>query len=69
MKTLISKIHPDTLVEGRRYLLRIRQTVVPGCALVPVVFYRYDSCPAIVIVMDDSGQKVRIPRDDLYTKS
>jgi len=69
MRTTLSVIRPDTLVEGRRYLLRIHQEVVSEYSLVPVIFYQYDPCPAIVIVLDDSGQKVRILRDDLYADS
>jgi hypothetical protein len=66
VKSAISVISPDTLVEGRRYLLNVHPEIVPGCALVPVVFYRYDACPATVVVVYGSGQKARVPRSDLY---
>ena len=35
--------------------------------LLDVQFVAYTSCPALVIVRDGSGKKIRVQRDDLYT--
>jgi hypothetical protein len=33
-----------------------------------VTFVAYTSCPAMVVVLSGSGQKVRVLRDNLYTQ-
>ncbi len=58
--------HPDTLVVGEHYLFMDRCDVGARLVSLDVQFIAYTSCPAIVIVLDGSGQKVRVLRDDLY---
>ena len=60
-------VRPDTLENGTRYLLRVRQANGRRPAYVPVTFVRYDSCPAIVVVNDGEGRFLRVVREDLYT--
>ena len=62
-------MHPNTLVEGKHYVYMDRYDVEASPLLLDVKFVAYTPCPAIVVVLNGSGQKVRILRDDLYTKS
>jgi hypothetical protein len=59
-------IHPDTLENGCRYLLRVRQENGRRPSYVLVTFVRYDACPTIVVVNDGDGRLLRIAREDLY---
>lgn len=55
---------PQTLVKGELYLyLNVQQTEEQAVAAVR--FVAYTTCPAIVVVSNGSGQKVRCPRDGL----
>jgi hypothetical protein len=60
-------VRPDTLENGDKYWLRVRQTNGRRSAYVPVTFVRYDACPAIVVVNDGDGRLFRIAREDLCT--
>ncbi len=66
MKMLISVIRPDTLVEGRSYLLQIHHDVALESSWVPVIFCQCDPCPAMVIVGDREGRRWRCSREDIY---
>ena len=59
--------HPDTLVVGEHYLYVDRCNVGARLVSLDVQFVAYTACPAIVVVLDGSGEKARILRDDLYT--
>ena len=59
-------VRPDTLENGSRYLLRVRHENGTRPAYVPVMFVRYDPCPAIVVVNDGDGRLLRIARRDLF---
>jgi len=59
-------LHPDTLIVGEHYLHVDRCDGEARLVLLDVQFVAYTSCPAIVVVLDGSGEKVRILRDDLY---
>lgn len=59
-------VRPDTLENGGRYLLRVRQENGHRPVYVRVTFVRYDACPAIVVVNDGDGRLPRIAREDLY---
>lgn len=61
-------VRPDTLDNGGRYLLRVRQENGRRPAYMPVTFVRYDACPAIVVVNDGDGKLLRIARGDLYAR-
>ncbi len=57
---------PATLVEGSRYLLRLK---LDGCSEVTwemVGFVSYTPCPAVVVVATASGENMRIPREELF---
>lgn len=58
--------HPDTLVVGEYYLFVDKCDVRARPVSLDVQFVAYTACPAIVIVLDGSGEKARILRDDLY---
>ena len=63
-------ISPESLEEGKSYLLRSRNlTQNGGCILIltQVTFIGYTSCPAVVIVRDARGEWLRCSRDDLFS--
>ena len=60
--------HPTTLIEDEHYVYRDDYLFDELAALI-VKFAAYTACPAIVIVCNDSGQRVRCPRDRLYRQS
>lgn len=64
---LTNLLLPDTLIEGGHYIYVDRCYTNSGTVIRDVQFVAYTSCPAIVVVLDGSGKKVRILRDDLYT--
>jgi len=66
MKTLLSVIRPDTLVEGRKYLLRTRGHASREVSCVPVVFVGYCPCSAMVCI-DDRVSRRCCSRDDIFT--
>jgi hypothetical protein len=55
---------PETLIEGENYLYRdVNHS--DDLAMSIVMFLAYTSCPAMVVIFSDSGQKVRCSRDSL----
>ena len=58
---------PETLIEGEYYVcLDGRYSYEPA---IPIAqFIAYTSCPAIVVVSNGSGQRVRCPRDRLFNR-
>ena len=58
--------HPATLVVGEHYLFVDRYDVGARLVFLDVQLVAYTACPAIVIVLDSSGEKMRILREDLY---
>ncbi len=68
MDNAIQLIHPSTFEESKDYLLREWQEDARGPAIVPVMFIRYDPCPATVIVRDEMGKKWRCLREDLFVQ-
>jgi hypothetical protein len=56
--------HPETLVEGARYLLLDATGGEPACEVVTLL--AYDPCPALVILIDEQGHRRRWPRQDLF---
>ena len=62
-------ISPESLEEGKSYLLRSRNfTKNGGCILIlnQVTFIGFTSCPAIVVVQDARGEWLRCSRGDLF---
>jgi hypothetical protein len=68
MDNTIRLIHPSTFEEGRDYHFRERQTDTCASSMAPVMFIRYDPCPAFIIVRDDKGKKRRCLREDLFVQ-
>lgn len=66
MKTVISVIHPSTLEEGRKYLLRTHFFASHEVRCVPVIFIGYCPCPAVVLVSDGEGKRWCCSREDLF---
>ena len=58
-----------TLEEGKQYWL----AGVPDPRGLPlfsrVIFIGYTACPAIVVVQDEQGERLRCSRKDLYTEA
>ena len=61
-----SLFRPDTLKEGTIYLWV--SPCQPPLTRVPVSFISYCPCPAMVIVADREGEKLRIPRDEIFSR-
>jgi len=59
-------LHPDTLVVGEHYIHLNRCGAEAGLVFLDVQFVAYTACPALVVVLDGSGQKARVLRDELY---
>ena len=57
---------PQTLELGKLYLHRERLLNSMHQDPAVVMFSSYTACPAFVIVQDNSGEKKRCPRDDLF---
>jgi hypothetical protein len=68
MDNTIRLIHPSTFEEGKNYLYRVWQEDTCEPAIVPVMFIRYDPCPAFIIVRDVIGKKRRCLREDLFVQ-
>ncbi len=58
---------PQTLENGKFYLHREQSRIRKYKVVSVVLFSSYSACPAFVIVQDESGVKIRCPRDDLFT--
>ena len=67
MKPILAITSPDTLENGGKYLLRTRKNDGRDPFYIPVRFVSYDSCPAWVVVNDNDGNLLRIPREDVFT--
>ena len=66
MKPILAIISPDTLDIGGKYLLRTRHNNGRDPDYIPVKFVGYDSCPAWVVVRNNGGILLRIPREDVF---
>ena len=65
-------ISPESLEEGKSYLLRSRNfTKNGGCILIltQVTFIGFTSCPATVVVQDSRGEYMRCNRSDIFSSS
>jgi hypothetical protein len=63
-------ISPESLEEGKSYLLRSRNFTKNGGSILilsQVTFTSFTSCPAIVVVQDARGEWLRCSREDLFT--
>ena len=67
MKPILAIISPDTLDNGGEYLLRTHHNNGGDPGYIPVRFVGYDSCPAWVVVRNNGGNLLRIPREDVFT--
>jgi hypothetical protein len=56
--------HPETLVEGARYILLDAKDGEPAWEVVTLL--AYDPCPALVILKDEHGHRRRWPRQELF---
>ncbi len=62
-------VSPESIEEGKSYLLRSRNLIQNGgCMLIlaQVTFIGYTSCSAIVVVQDARKEWLRCSRDDLF---
>ena len=66
METMLELVRPDTYIEGRDYLWLERRENGSHQPLVLVKFLKYDSCPVFVIVLKESGQRIRCLREELF---
>jgi len=57
---------PKILVNRKIYFHRDKSRIDIHQGSSMVVFLSYTACPAFVIIQDESGQKIRCPRDDLF---
>ena len=62
----IQLFRPYSLEKGKDYLYRERGIDPERKKPLIVKFISYDPCPAIVIISDPSGCKIRCPRADLF---
>jgi hypothetical protein len=63
-------ISPESLEEGKSYLLRSRYLTQNGGSiliLTQVIFIGFTSCPAIVVVQDARKEWLRCSREDLFS--
>ena len=67
MKPILAIISPGTLEIGGKYLLRTHHNNGHDPDYIPVTFVSYDSCPAWVVVRNNGGNLLRIPREYVYT--
>jgi hypothetical protein len=61
-------LRPQTMVEGQRYSRMERGQEGDGATCTEVFFIAYTSCPAVVIISNGSGHKVRCLREDLFMR-
>jgi len=62
-------ISPESLEEGKSYLLRSRNFTKNGGSILilsQVTFISFTSCPAIVVIQDARKERMRCRRDDLF---
>lgn len=63
---MLKLIRPGTLEQGRLYLRRKPSAHDDNVTATLVRFSSYTACPALVIIQDSMGKKVRCTRDDLF---
>lgn len=66
MHLMMKLIRPQTLEQGQYYLHRENPIRNMPHSTAVVLFMSYTACPACVVVQDESGKKIRCPRDDLF---
>jgi hypothetical protein len=69
MSTQRPFLRPQTLVEGQRYSRLERGQDGDRATYTEVLFIAYTSCPAVVIISNGSGHKMRCLREDLFLHS
>jgi hypothetical protein len=57
---------PGTLEQGKLYLHSVYKSDDNGGNVSLIRFSSYTACPAIVIIIDRKGKKIRCARDDLF---
>jgi hypothetical protein len=65
-------ISPESLKEGKSYLLRSRNFIKNGGSILilsQVTFISFTSYPAIVVVQDARGEYIRCNRSDIFSSS
>ncbi len=62
----IQFIRPYSLIGGKDYFYREGELYGTRITTSIVKFVAYDPCPAIVIIIDPSGRKIRCQRDNLF---
>jgi hypothetical protein len=67
MAAIQTLTRPENLQVGNRYLHRTPRTVLSEPACTPVILLAYDACPALVIVRDPDGRRLRCPREEIYS--
>jgi hypothetical protein len=63
---IIGYTRPKTLEDGNRYFLREQPGDCDQSTYSPVLFLKYDPCPAFVIIQDQSGKRRRCLRDNIW---
>jgi hypothetical protein len=66
MVSINSFNRPDTFQKGELYLFRAHSLYGNQGAPSIVAFSSYTSSPAFVIIQNNTGSKIRCPRDDLF---
>ena len=66
MDDMMRLIRPHTLEQGQYYLHRENPFKNMPYSTAVVLFMSYTSCPVCVVIQDESGEKIRCPRDDLF---
>lgn len=61
-------IRPLELEEGSQYLLRSKPAACDPASWERVRFVGYTPCPAVVIVMIETGKRIPIARDELFSE-
>jgi hypothetical protein len=70
MAEFTNLIRPYTLFEGQEYIrVRILRDPPNQKEFRKVKFVGYESNPEFVIVKDEAGRKIRIPRAELYIEN
>ena len=57
--------HPQTLYKGKFYFYRESSVINIQETQSLVIFEGYTACPALVVIRDKSGNKIRCSRDNL----
>lgn len=62
----MSFTRPKSLERDKLYLLRVDHPNTERKTVSAVFFSSYTSCPAYIIIKDQSGKKIRCSRDNLF---